>query len=142
MQLKEILDGRGRPILWPFLVELEHSRSCIRDLVKRPIVPVARRDGMYGDVIVGRSDRAHVRIDSASVSQDHAVFRPFPDGSWQVIDRESTNGTFVNGVRIAPGVPTRLREGCVLRFGAKKFAFGSARLQALLARLVADKESA
>jgi pSer/pThr/pTyr-binding forkhead associated (FHA) protein len=140
MELLEIIGGPRRSASWPFLVELEHSRASMSDLVRRPVVPLARRDGCFGDVIVGRSGRAHVKISAASVSQDHAVFRPFPDGSWQVIDRESTNGTWLNGVRLSPGVPTRVTEGSVLRFGRKKFAFGANRLRALLAHMLQRRD--
>src|SRR5579885_588261 len=140
MELLEIVDRRASgAFLWPFLVELDHSRATVKSLVHRPIVPLVRDDGMFGDVMVGRCPSAHVCVRSASVSLDHARFRPFPDGTWQVIDQHSTNGTFVNGVRLEPGVPHRLVEGNIVRFGAKKFAFGATRFQALMRRLLSKK---
>ncbi len=144
MQLREILDPRSvrSAIRWPFLVELQRglgaAKPHVKDLVERPIVPLRRRDGVFGDVLVGRAGEAHVRLGSSSISHLHAIFRPFPDGTWQIVDRESTNGTFVNGVRLRAGVPVVLKEGAVIRLGARKFAFGSSRLQALLGRLMAS----
>lgn len=148
MQLLEILDpSRGRPTtVWPFLVELQRghgsARQHVSDLVQQPIVPLLRRDGMFGEVIVGRSPEAHVRVRSASISLAHAVFRPFPDGTWQILDRSSTNGTFVNGVRLVPGVAITLSEGDVIRLGSKKYAFGARRLQRLLRDLMGARRRA
>jgi hypothetical protein len=50
-------------------------------------------------LILGRSHACDVRFVEASVSRDHAELRRIEHG-WLVIDRGSTNGTFVNGVRV------------------------------------------
>jgi pSer/pThr/pTyr-binding forkhead associated (FHA) protein len=141
MKLLEILARDVEPGSWPFLVELERGRGrpTVRDLLRRPVVPLARPDGAFGDVIVGRGETAHVSLDTGTITTYHAAFRPLLDGTWQIIDRDSTSGTVVNGARLEAGVPCLLVEGSIIRLGTRKFAFGGPKLRAALARLVAPK---
>ena len=44
-------------------------------------------------------------------------------GAWLVHDEGSTNGTLVNGERVAPGAPRALREGDLLEVGHTFFLF-------------------
>src|SRR5437868_9299803 len=63
----------------------------------------------------GRLGSLEIVLDDSSVSRRHAEVRLGDDG-WFVRDLESTNGTYVNGVRIGPGEhPLRARD--VLQFG-------------------------
>ena len=57
-----------------------------------------------------------VRIEDGLLSRRHAELRPLEGGAVGVIDLGSSNGTWVNGQRIAG--PTRLGPGDVLRVGA------------------------
>ncbi|MGW6389729.1 FHA domain-containing protein [Streptomyces sp. NPDC055103] len=54
------------------------------------------------------------------VSHQHAVLVQQPDGSWAVVDQNSTNGTTVNGGEepIQPYVPVQLQEGDRVHVGA------------------------
>ncbi|MFI9200297.1 FHA domain-containing protein [Streptomyces sp. NPDC053048] len=54
------------------------------------------------------------------VSHQHAMLVQQPDGSWAVVDQDSTNGTTVNGSEdpIQPYVPVPLREGDRVHVGA------------------------
>ncbi|WP_327297574.1 MULTISPECIES: FHA domain-containing protein [unclassified Streptomyces] len=54
------------------------------------------------------------------VSHQHAVLVQQPDGSWAVVDQNSTNGTTVNGGEdpIPPYVPIPLQEGDRVHVGA------------------------
>ncbi|MER5523102.1 FHA domain-containing protein [Streptomyces sp. NPDC002677] len=54
------------------------------------------------------------------VSHQHAVLVQQPDGSWAVVDQNSTNGTTVNGGEepIQPFVPVPLRDGDRVHVGA------------------------
>ena len=69
-------------------------------------------------VTVGRHPLSDLRFDPASdldVSTKHGELR-YVDGVWTLHDLESTNGTFVNGERIASS--RAVHEGDVITFGA------------------------
>jgi hypothetical protein len=54
------------------------------------------------------------------VSHQHAILVQQPDGSWAVVDQDSTNGTTVNGAEepIQPFIPVPLQEGDRIHVGA------------------------
>ncbi|MEU8823273.1 FHA domain-containing protein [Streptomyces sp. NPDC048636] len=54
------------------------------------------------------------------VSHQHAVLVQQPDGSWSVVDQDSTNGTTINGGEdpIQPYVPIPLQDGDRVHVGA------------------------
>lgn len=79
------------------------------------ILPLAE-----GENVIGRSPNCSIWIDSGSVSREHAhIF--IANGLATVEDRRSTNGTFVNGERIA--IPHPLTDGTVLTFGSEETVF-------------------
>jgi hypothetical protein len=53
-----------------------------------------------GEVLAGRSTGCAIFLNDRLCSRQHAVFSRAPDGSVRVRDLGSTNGTYVNGVRI------------------------------------------
>lgn len=54
-----------------------------------------------------------------NISRSHAdLILDSPEGSVSVVDHGSTNGTFVDGIRIPPNKPTILVGGSVVRFAA------------------------
>lgn len=63
----------------------------------------------------GRLGSLEIALDDSSVSRRHAEVRLGDDG-WYVRDLESTNGTYVNGVRIG-SVEHPLRARDVIQFG-------------------------
>ena len=63
---------------------------------------------------VGRAAGADFIVDGGLVSRVHCRLTALPDGTLEVNDLESTNGTFVNGDRITT---TRLTSGDKLRVG-------------------------
>lgn len=90
--------------------------------MKRPL----RLRGISGDIKgqvwesetllrAGRLGTLEIVLDDSSVSRRHAEVRHNPEG-WHVRDLESTNGTYVNGVRIGPGEqPLKARD--IVQFG-------------------------
>lgn len=72
---------------------------------------------------VGSDKSNDLVISDGSVSRQHALIR-LHRGTWQVIDRESSNGTFV-GDRKATGEWISLRDGQEVRFGGARFVFRS-----------------
>jgi hypothetical protein len=69
-------------------------------------------------VTVGRTQENVVALDGPSVSKLHAVLLYAADGSIQLSDTGSTNGTFVNGQRISYGKATTVSPGDLLMFGS------------------------
>ncbi len=61
---------------------------------------------------------------ASGVSRRHALLR-FTNGAWTITDLNTTNGTFVNGIKAAPNVPTPLQDGAKLRLGGIDVSFGT-----------------
>lgn len=73
-------------------------------------------------VVIGRAAGSDVLIDDDSVSDAHARLE-WDLGAWRITDLGSTNGTAVEGVKLAPNVPTPLPYGTTVRFGGVKLQF-------------------
>ena len=73
-----------------------------------------------GENMVGRSVECGVRLDSTDVSRRHARIM-VQDDAVSIEDMGSTNGTFVNGARIAGAVP--LVDGATIAFGSIEAQF-------------------
>jgi DNA-binding winged helix-turn-helix (wHTH) protein len=82
---------------------------------KETMLPLAE-----GENLVGRKPASAVWIDAASVSRVHAAIR-IAGGRATVEDRGSTNGTFVNGVRITSR--HALVDGTRITFGSEDAVF-------------------
>ena len=72
---------------------------------------------------IGRTgSEAGVCIDDPSVSRSHAqIVRR--EGRYYITDLGSTNGTFVDGVRIGVGTMAELRDGAILSIANSNFKF-------------------
>jgi pSer/pThr/pTyr-binding forkhead associated (FHA) protein len=73
-------------------------------------------------IVIGRGVSADVRIPHLTVSDVHATVRLEGDG-YAITDHDSTNGTKVNGARIAPQRGKRLRDGDTLEIGVYALSF-------------------
>lgn len=71
---------------------------------------------------IGQGPQNDLVLDDDSVSRNHARLE-FQAGSWMLTDLDSTNGTTVEGVRLAPGVPTPLAYANTVRFGGVRLQF-------------------
>jgi len=69
---------------------------------------------LQGELVVGRAADATLDVNDDYASGHHARFYR-DDQSWIVADLGSTNGTIVNGLRIAR--PTRVGDGDIIRVG-------------------------
>jgi putative nucleotidyltransferase with HDIG domain len=95
-----------------------------------------RLRGLGGDILgkvwesdsvlrAGRQTNFEIVLDDTSVSRRHAEVRDTDQG-WQLFDLGSTNGTFVNGVRLTSGSGHKLLRGNdVIRFGKVELAVDS-----------------
>jgi phage tail-like protein len=69
-----------------------------------------------GSMTLGRAPENDIVLDDESVSRYHVRLLVTPDGCWAV-DLDSTNGTFLNNVRLQPNVRHPLRDSDTLRVG-------------------------
>lgn len=102
--------------LWQIVFQmLENDTRSITVRVDRVTVvgrldsedPAAEADldlGPYGGAELG-------------VSRQHAILMPNIEGLW-LVDLDSTNGTWINGLYLQPGMKYRLRNGDVIDFGS------------------------
>ncbi len=79
--------------------------------IGRQVVPI-NRDG----ITIGRVAGNDIVLNDLLVSRLHARI-DFEDGSYRVIDLNSTNGTFLGDQKLLPGVPETWRPGTPLRLG-------------------------
>lgn len=68
---------------------------------------------------IGRATRADFVLDAAMVSRLHCRLTASKDGTLEVLDLKSTNGTFVNGHRVHRGT---LSSGDRLKVGRVELA--------------------
>jgi hypothetical protein len=66
--------------------------------------------------VVGRSSRSELMLDRPRVSSQHALLR-WNGAAWEVKDLGSRNGTWLDGVALAPSIVAPLQQGARLRFG-------------------------
>lgn len=76
-----------------------------------------------GRMSVGRTGSNDLILDDVSVSKIHASLVADAKGSLSVADTGSTNGTFINDVRIAYGKAVKLVEGDRVKFGSIEVVF-------------------
>jgi pSer/pThr/pTyr-binding forkhead associated (FHA) protein len=67
-------------------------------------------------VTIGRADAGQPQRPDIDLSSDESVSRQHAEIRWtgdrvSIVDRGSTNGTWLNGERLSPGQPRWLKEG-------------------------------
>ncbi|HEX8161360.1 MAG TPA: FHA domain-containing protein [Pyrinomonadaceae bacterium] len=85
-------------------------------------VPLAFRPGGRR-LHVGRASDSDLYLNHPSVSKIHAALLMNREGTLLVSDTGSTNGTFINGRRIAYGEARHLEDGDVVGFGDAEVRF-------------------
>jgi hypothetical protein len=93
------------------------------------VLPVvkSRRNQQDERITVGRSRQNDLILLSPQVSKQHADLLPNADGSFDLRDRGSSNGTFFHGRRLVGDERVRLTPGDALRFGVLDTLFLDAR---------------
>ncbi|XP_054160570.1 E3 ubiquitin-protein ligase rnf8-like [Oppia nitens] len=67
-------------------------------------------------VVIGREKSCDQRIDSIEVSRRHA-YVTHEDNNWFITDLESTNGLFINSIKLIAFTPYCLQSGDKISFG-------------------------
>ena len=77
---------------------------------------------LIGDrpISIGRAKSSTLMLEDQSVSRLHAIVRANPDGTWQIIDRDSSNGVNVNGAGVKEAT---LRPDDEITLGEYKIRF-------------------
>lgn len=71
---------------------------------------------MTSRFLVGRSPACGLRLDARHVSGEHATVT-WVGGGWEIRDLGSRNGTYLDGVRLEPGLAAPLMPGMRVAFG-------------------------
>lgn len=121
----------------PVTARMETMRLDAQEAVTGPRLFIATSGvalsiPLLDEVVVGRTDPMLPQppdVDlqpygggSAGVSRHHARFLRRPEG-WFLEDLQSTNGTYLNEVRLLPRRPVRLNSGDLVRFGQLTLIF-------------------
>lgn len=113
--------GDERPIEARFCPQCGASPDDAEPAVRR--IEITLDDGPTtivrlndGELSIGRDPDNDVEIDMAEVSRFHARIMLY-EGGYGVMDIGSTNGTFINGKKIAPRMIVRLSHGDAIRIG-------------------------
>ncbi|HXW43726.1 MAG TPA: FHA domain-containing protein [Streptosporangiaceae bacterium] len=101
----------------------EHRSSGISAAVLRLSFPTGNVEVPAGTSLLLGRDPAESLVAAAfasyvNVSRRHATVTMDDDGHASIRDENSTNGTFVNGDRVLPGINVRLADGDVVRLAA------------------------
>ncbi len=121
----------------PVTARMETMRLDAQEAVTGPRLFIATSGvalsiPLLDEVVVGRADPMLPQppdVDlqpygggSAGVSRHHSRFLRRPEG-WFLQDLQSTNGTYLNEVRLLPHRPVRLNSGDLVRFGQLTLIF-------------------
>lgn len=103
-----------RPTLRQRLVELGLGRraDAERSAANVPILPLDW-SGSTTQILIGRASHCDIVIGADTVSRRHADLF-FREGSWVLVDLDSTNGSYINGTRVHRA---QLLPGDMLAFG-------------------------
>ncbi len=101
----------------------EYRSRSISPAVLRLAFPTGNVEVPAGTSLLLGRDPAESLVAAAfagyeNVSRRHATVTMDDDGHASIRDENSTNGTFVNGDRVLPGINVRLADGDVVRLAA------------------------
>jgi hypothetical protein len=65
----------------------------------------------------GRSPSNDIELHHRTSSRRHAAMFHHPSGACYLMDFRSAHGTYINGNRLPPAAPVRIRRGSLIRFG-------------------------
>ena len=94
------------------------SRPCVLQQIRGPLAPQVIE--LDRDVlVVGRAEEVDIKIPSSALSRRHVRLERY-QGSYRVIDLDSSNGVYLNEIRIHTAV---LRDGDTLQLGNAVFIY-------------------
>jgi len=67
-------------------------------------------------ISIGSSPTCQIQIKDERIGRQHAVLRIYSLGKMEIIDQNSINGTYVNGVKVTPDVPFPVKRKDTITF--------------------------
>lgn len=112
-------EEEGENALW-ITQSIDRNAVIVADPLVFSLEKRVRKANPFGlGVTVGRTPNNDIEVREPSVSRFHAYFKQSERGeSWEVVDVESFNGTFLRGQRLKPRKPVQLDDHDLIRFGA------------------------
>ncbi|NCV44795.1 MAG: FHA domain-containing protein, partial [Actinobacteria bacterium] len=97
-----VLQGSTGERLKPTMRVLDKDATRVAKNINEESISVGgpRRIRLQQRIRIGRGEESDWRIDDLNVSRSHAEVVQNKDGSYEMIDLKSTNGTFINGQSI------------------------------------------
>lgn len=125
-----ILPGADNDFDSTLLLEQVNNMPALRSRVTGEVIQIGHTEFITGrnKVINGRivempkGQQPDASINIKSISHTHAVFL-WHDSKWHVQDKNSLNGTFVNGERLNNGEEKALNEGDIICFASKEYEY-------------------
>jgi len=68
-------------------------------------------------ITVGRATNNDIVVPNIEISKVHAFFERNESGRWTIRDNKSTNGTYVNGVRVPDDERTQIKSTDIIKIG-------------------------
>jgi hypothetical protein len=94
------------------------SRPCVLQQIRGPLAPqVIELD--RDTLIVGRAEDVDIKVPSSALSRRHVRLERY-QGSYRVIDLDSSNGVYLNEIRVHSAV---LRDSDTLQLGNAVFIY-------------------
>jgi len=112
----------GSPLIPKAYIEQAHVTARVTTADGTRDVPLTFKLGS-GRLSVGRGTDNELYLNDKSVSKIHAALLMNREGTLLVSDTGSTNGTYINGRRIAYGEARQIEDGDVVAFGDVEVRF-------------------
>jgi pSer/pThr/pTyr-binding forkhead associated (FHA) protein len=122
LQARDDDSPAANTVMQEYLKPEGRGRS-ISPAVLRLVFPTGNVDVPAGTTLLLGRDPSESLVAAAfadfeNVSRRHATIMMDDDGHASIRDEDSTNGTFVNGDRVLPGIAVRLADGDIVRLAA------------------------
>jgi len=116
--LRKVIVNQTPEVVIEISKEIFIAKFTVKDKPRTKELAFAERERLS----VGRTKENNLWLDDVSVSKMHAALVLNSDKQLMVADTGSTNGTFINGERIAYGRAFVLKDGDKLKFGTIEVA--------------------
>jgi hypothetical protein len=103
----------------PVLLESLMKENLMRTVSSKVLRLIKKgSDSFLGNINIGRTPNCDLVIKNTAVSKFHAyIAKDIKSGSYYISDADSTNGTYVNDIKIKSNVKKILYDGDTISFG-------------------------